>query len=357
MVSTAWSLRHQRSCWGILHSSRRLLLKWRNALLLSTCTLSLSISVILYGIASIQKWLSLTWGDSHRLSASSFVALWATIIWRVFKFIINSVGLRPGLPLYLAAIDIQNITQMVALINLAQCYVQLSVLISVTSVAWRIPKSMIFVDTINDGICIATYLRNELSCSMAEYHRKIIRPYDASLEFRVSEEYLNVFKDGKTRVLVCTNTYHITWGNRNMGTTELCIDSAGMGVDIPDKEVIMQWKISLILWLQPYGSTLVRLLRILRLKPFQYYVLTRNRSYQTKYPKSSMSRHRSHCIGAGQLRSPKWIKYMYVGVWTGNPRATAMHYHCVDQPILLYQNTTGYQCWCVMAIFLNYNVF
>jgi hypothetical protein len=29
-----------------------------------------------------------------------------------------------------------------------------------------------------------------------------------------------------------------------MGTTELCIDTAANGVDIPDIEVIMQWQIS-----------------------------------------------------------------------------------------------------------------
>jgi superfamily II DNA helicase RecQ len=83
-----------------------------------------------------------------------FVALSATIIPNVFKFIVNSVGLRPGLRLYKAAIDRQNITQMVAQIDPAQSYVQRSVLIPRTGAAWQIPKSMFFVDTIAECISI-----------------------------------------------------------------------------------------------------------------------------------------------------------------------------------------------------------
>jgi len=104
------------------------------------------------------------------------------MIANMFKFIIDSVGLRPGLHPYQAAMDRQNITQMVAQIYPPQGYVQLSALIPITGVAWRIPKSMIFMDIIKKCISISTYLRNGLSSSMAEYPRMVVRPCRASLE-------------------------------------------------------------------------------------------------------------------------------------------------------------------------------
>lgn len=43
---------------------------------------------------------------------------------------------------------------------------------------------------------------------------------------------------------MCTGMYHITRDNRKLRTNKLSIDAAGMGVDIHDIEVVMQWKIS-----------------------------------------------------------------------------------------------------------------
>jgi superfamily II DNA helicase RecQ len=62
-----------------------------------------------------------------------FIVLSATIIPNVFNFIINSVVLRPCLHPYTAAIDKQNITQIVAQIDPAQGYAQLSALITISS--------------------------------------------------------------------------------------------------------------------------------------------------------------------------------------------------------------------------------
>jgi len=64
-----------------------------------------------------------------------FVVLSAMIIPKVSNFIINSVGLRPVLRLYKAAIDRENITPMVAQIDPAQGYAHLSVLVPITGAA------------------------------------------------------------------------------------------------------------------------------------------------------------------------------------------------------------------------------
>jgi len=64
-------------------------------------------------------------------------------------FISNSVNFRHGLCLYKVGIDSPNITQMVPQINPVQSYAQLPVLIPMTGAAWWIPKSMLFVATID----------------------------------------------------------------------------------------------------------------------------------------------------------------------------------------------------------------
>jgi hypothetical protein len=42
---------------------------------------------------------------------------------------------------------------------------------------------------------------------MAEYRTMIVRPIHASLVVSLQEEYWNTFRDGETRVVVCTGTY------------------------------------------------------------------------------------------------------------------------------------------------------
>jgi hypothetical protein len=69
-------------------------------------------------------------------------------------------------------------------------------------------------------------------------------PLHVSLEVSLQEDNLNTVRDGETSVLICTGTYYITRESSNMGTKELCIDAAGIGEDIPDIDVVMQWMIS-----------------------------------------------------------------------------------------------------------------
>jgi len=169
----------------------------------------------------------------------AFFALSTMIIPNVSKFVINSLVLPPGLHLYKAAIDGQNITPMVPQIDPAQGYVQISPLIPITGVAWQIPNSMIIVDTINKCICISTNLCDGVSFAVAEYHRMVVTPFHASLGVSLQEQYLNTFRDGETRDHVCTGTYHIIRDHGNIGTQELCTDAPGIGVDITDIEVVM----------------------------------------------------------------------------------------------------------------------
>ncbi|KAI5824812.1 P-loop containing nucleoside triphosphate hydrolase protein [Schizophyllum commune Tattone D] len=84
----------------------------------------------------------------------------------------------------------------------------------------NIPKTWIYVDDINAGGAIVDHL-----CTLLPEHlRGVIRPYNAILSPDYRDEAMQLFKQGDVRVLVCT-------------------DAAGMGCNIPDIEVVVQWKL------------------------------------------------------------------------------------------------------------------
>jgi superfamily II DNA helicase RecQ len=272
----------------------------------------------------------------------SFVVLSARIIPNLVKFFINSIDLCSGLHLYKAAIDRQSITQMVPQIDPAQGYAQLSVLIPITGAAWRIPKSINCLDTFDECISISTHVRNGLSSSIAKYRSIDVRPFHTSLEVSLREEYLTTSRPGETRVLVCTGMYHITKNNRNMSTKDLCIDPAGMGVDIPDIEVFMQWKISSHLIRANIWQCIGRAGRDPEVKANSVLYVDRTLILPNEIPEGSEW---AYCDLAGTEQPEEGIrvliKCMYQGVENGYLIATAMPYYCFDQPILRYVNTMG----------------
>lgn len=133
-----------------------------------------------------------------------FVALTATATPKVFNFVIKTACLRSSLRLYKMSIDRPNITQLVAQIDPRQGYAHFRTLIKTRGGPWRIPKSMIFVDSIDECTQIAEYLRALIVPDIREVRRLIVRPFHASLESSLRGEYLEGFMNGDTRILVCT---------------------------------------------------------------------------------------------------------------------------------------------------------
>lgn len=89
-----------------------------------------------------------------------------------------------------------------------------------------IPKTMIFVDDRNSCQFISNYLRARLNvCYTLEQRVQYVSVYTAALEISTRNIIMENFRSGKTRVLVCT-------------------DAAGMGMDIPDVQVVIQYRLS-----------------------------------------------------------------------------------------------------------------
>ncbi|KAJ6617841.1 P-loop containing nucleoside triphosphate hydrolase protein [Mycena sp. CBHHK59/15] len=86
----------------------------------------------------------------------------------------------------------------------------------------EIKKAFIYADNIATGIEIIDHL-NELLPPESQ-KEGIIRPYNAVLSKEYRREVMAQFKSGKIRILVCT-------------------DAAGMGCNIPDIDLVVQWKL------------------------------------------------------------------------------------------------------------------
>lgn len=91
----------------------------------------------------------------------------------------------------------------------------------------EIPKTMIFVDLIDDTINIAKYLRSRLPERIRNDKKAedIIRTFLASLSTTSRTRFLADLRSGDTRIWICTKC-------------------AGMGINLPEIRRAIQFKIS-----------------------------------------------------------------------------------------------------------------
>ena len=152
------------------------------------------------------------------------IALFATITKNVPEYICKSLLLRSPVHLYKRTLDRPNITYMVQEIT-KPGFSELDILLPQGGGVADVPKTMIFVDSINEGIRITTYLRSMLDESLRGSGDVIIRPFASNLRANTRAIFMDDFRLGNTRILVCT-------------------DAAGMGVDVRDIKCSIQWKIA-----------------------------------------------------------------------------------------------------------------
>ncbi|KAJ7607060.1 P-loop containing nucleoside triphosphate hydrolase protein [Roridomyces roridus] len=118
-----------------------------------------------------------------------------------------------------------------------------------------IPLTWIYADNINTGIEIEDHLTELLPTSLQELG--IIRPYNAAYSKEYRAEVMRLVREGSVRILVCT-------------------DAAGMGCNIPNIDVVVQWKLpsSTSSFLQRAGRAARRLgrqgLAVLLVEPSAY---------------------------------------------------------------------------------------
>ncbi|THH21622.1 hypothetical protein EUX98_g8320 [Antrodiella citrinella] len=104
-----------------------------------------------------------------------------------------------------------------------------------------IPKTMVYLDKIQDGSKVIDHLRallvkRNLTMAATEDADHLIRPFNATMSSEYREAAMDAVRNGKLRIMICT-------------------DAAGMGCDIPDIDVVVQWKLpkTLSSWIQRAG--------------------------------------------------------------------------------------------------------
>ncbi|KAG6848038.1 hypothetical protein H0H93_003957 [Arthromyces matolae] len=98
----------------------------------------------------------------------------------------------------------------------------------------EVAKTFLYCDNIKTGEQIIDYL----NARMPKHQRStgIARPYNASMSEQYRRDVMRLFKAGIVRILVCT-------------------DAAGMGCNVPDVDVVVQWKMpsNISSWVQRAG--------------------------------------------------------------------------------------------------------
>jgi superfamily II DNA helicase RecQ len=72
-----------------------------------------------------------------------------------------------------------------------------------TTLPQSISKTFIYTDNINEGIDIQTYLTSKLPLDMQK--KNIIRPYNAAFDSEYRRAAMEMFRNGETRILICTD--------------------------------------------------------------------------------------------------------------------------------------------------------
>ncbi|KAJ3479948.1 hypothetical protein NLI96_g8696 [Meripilus lineatus] len=113
--------------------------------------------------------------------------------------------------------------------------------------ATDIPKTWIYVDNILTGGEIIDYLtklirdrfittQGSTTNLVSSLDSRIVRPYNAVMSSEYRKAAMEAFREGEIRVMVCT-------------------EAAGMGCDIPDIDIVVQWKLPRTFsnWIQRAG--------------------------------------------------------------------------------------------------------
>ncbi|KAJ7576423.1 P-loop containing nucleoside triphosphate hydrolase protein [Mycena floridula] len=163
------------------------------------------------------------------------VAMSATLPVRVRHDVLSKLQYKPGTYTF---IDIGNDRPNVSLVvramqNTMNTFTDLDFLIpdGVTK-AEEVQKGFVYADNITTGTDIEDHLGERLPAHL----RGIIRPYNAAHSVEYRDKVMELFKAGIVRILICT-------------------DAAGMGCNIPDIDIVVQWKLpgSMSIFLQRAG--------------------------------------------------------------------------------------------------------
>jgi len=255
--------------------------------------------------------------------------------------------MRPGLThLYTLSVDRPNIRQFVATIMPKKLravdrqseYVQLEMIYPRSGSVFFVPKTMIFVDSIDKAHNIAIYLQEAMLARFLHHKNQMSQPFSSNLEADTRTEFMEAFRSGVIRIMICT-------------------DTAGMGVDIPDVDLVIQWRLHphltvayLWQWIGRAGRLKTRIaVAVIFVEP--WYMLPESLppgSVFTGYQQPG-------CPGNEEIRIVvrQLVEQLYTERDCGKKTKTGSCYERIDPPLFFNLNTTGCRCREVMAGFVD----
>lgn len=273
------------------------------------------------------------------------MAVSATITRNVLEYIRVTLHLHTPVHLYQRSLDRPNITYMVQEIK-RKGFQELDILLpsgeaaAVASV-FGIPQTMIFVDKINEGILIAEYLQSLLPQDMSHRAKEIIRPFYSNLQASTREDFMDDFRLGNTRILVCA-------------------EAAGMGVNIQNVARVIQWKIADHLVLAALVQRIGRAGRDKTL-PAVAIIFVESKHFlrdDVALNTDSPFRELTTAIGSQDSeRAKEIVSTLYENNHQNKKSKAPTPYHAIDPAILWLINTTGCRRYLVLACFLSDSFF
>ncbi|KAF7338756.1 ATP-dependent DNA helicase Q-like 3 [Mycena sanguinolenta] len=166
-----------------------------------------------------------------------FIAVTATLTPRVHHDLLTKLQFDPTNYLFCTiGNDRPNVSQIIrAMEHPANSYRDSDFIVPSTMTKPEdIKLAFVYSDDIKDGNKLVDHLNGRVPEPYRD--RGLIRPYNASMSIEYRAHVMKLFKAGIIRVLVCT-------------------DAAGMGCDIPNVELVVQWKAAqnLSSWIQRAG--------------------------------------------------------------------------------------------------------
>ncbi|KAF8458788.1 P-loop containing nucleoside triphosphate hydrolase protein, partial [Kalaharituber pfeilii] len=156
-----------------------------------------------------------------------FLGLSATMPAHVRGFVHKSLRLPQSCELLRRSVDRPNICIMVCpIMSTIESFDDLAFIIPRNiRKPEDIPKTMVFTDSLRETCRITTNLSNRVPKNIADIGLHLVLEYSTAITYDRRAYNLELFASGECRVLVCT-------------------EACGMGVNIPDVERVIQWRIS-----------------------------------------------------------------------------------------------------------------
>ncbi|KAJ7125766.1 hypothetical protein C8R43DRAFT_898148, partial [Mycena crocata] len=164
------------------------------------------------------------------------IAVTATLTPRVHDDLVMKLQFDPK-DYYFCSVgnDRANVSQVIrAMQHPANSHRDLDFMVREGAVPEDIKLAFLYTDDIKEGGQIIDHLNARVSPAFR--NRGLVRPYSAAMSREYREHVMALFRAGIVRILVCT-------------------DAAGMGCDLPNIELVVQWKApkNLSSWVQRAG--------------------------------------------------------------------------------------------------------